>query len=63
MYDEQPEIFMIVYNEMYARFRQVGDVCYFALLNFKLKKDIQSDNQDKYWDIFTMTGLTLNYMM
>ena len=61
--EEQPEIFITVYNEMYERFLEVGDVCYFALLNFRLKETVETAESLRHWDIFTAAGLTLNYMI
>jgi hypothetical protein len=61
--EEQPEIFITVYNEMYERFQEVGDVCYFTLLNFRLKETVETAESCRHWDIFTAAGLTLNYMM
>jgi hypothetical protein len=48
---------------MYKRFEEVGEVCYLNFLNFRFKKEISSDKEELHWDIFTMTGLTLNYIM
>jgi hypothetical protein len=58
--NNQPDIFIVIYNEMYDRFQAVGDVCYLSLLNFRLKGTTAVNKQ---WDILTLTGLTLNYIM
>lgn len=56
----QPEIFLVIYNDMHARYQEVGNVCYLNHLNFRLKGITEVNQQ---WDIITLTGLTLNYIM
>jgi hypothetical protein len=54
----EPELFIFIFNDMFERYADVGEVSYFMILDFVLSGEV-----DRKWKVITFTGLSLGYIL